>query len=126
MKVFSGRSNPELGKGISNYLGIPLGKVDIQSFSDGEISVAFEENVRNEDVFIIQSTNPPAENILELLLMLDAARRASASNVVAVIPYFGYGRQDRKDRPRVPISARLMLDLITAVGVSRIITMDLH
>ena len=126
MKLFTGRSNPGLASGIAEYLNIPLGKIDIQTFSDGELLVAFEENIRNEDVFIIQSTNPPAENILELLLMLDAARRASASNVVAVIPYFGYGRQDRKDRPRVPISARLMLDMITAVGVSRIITMDLH
>ena len=126
MKLFTGRSNPDLASGIAEYLNIPLGKIDIQTFSDGELLVAFEENIRNEDVFIIQSTNPPAENILELLLMLDAARRASASNVVAVIPYFGYGRQDRKDRPRVPISARLMLDMITAVGVSRIITMDLH
>ena len=126
MKVFTGRSNPELAQGISNYLGIPLGKIDIQEFSDGEIWVAFEENIRNEDVFIIQSTNPPTDNIMELLLMLDAARRASAKNVIAVIPYLGYGRQDRKDQPRVPISARLMLDLITAVGVNRIITMDLH
>mgnify|MGYP001277246894 FL=1 len=126
MKLFTGRSNPGLASGIAKYLNIPLGKIDIQTFSDGELLVAFEENIRNEDVFIVQSTNPPAENILELLLMLDAARRASASNVVAVIPYFGYGRQDRKDRPRVPISARLMLDMITAVGVSRIITMDLH
>jgi|TARA_X000000368_G_C23020062_1_gene707525 ribose-phosphate pyrophosphokinase len=126
MKLFTGRSNPGLASGIAEYLNIPLGKIDIQTFSDGELLVAFEENIRNEDVFIVQSTNPPAENILELLLMLDAARRASASNVVAVIPYFGYGRQDRKDRPRVPISARLMLDMITAVGVSRIITMDLH
>ena len=126
MKLFTGRSNPDLASGIAEYLNIPLGKIDIQTFSDGELLVAFEENIRNEDVFIVQSTNPPAENILELLLMLDAARRASASNVVAVIPYFGYGRQDRKDRPRVPISARLMLDMITAVGVSRIITMDLH
>ena len=126
MKLFTGRSNPGLASGIAQYLNIPLGKIDIQTFSDGELLVAFEENIRNEDVFIVQSTNPPAENILELLLMLDAARRASASNVVAVIPYFGYGRQDRKDRPRVPISARLMLDMITAVGVSRIITMDLH
>ena len=126
MKVFTGRSNPELGKGIADYLHIPLGKIDIQTFSDGELSVAFEENIRNEDVFIIQSTNPPSDNVLELLLMLDAARRASAQSVVAVIPYFGYGRQDRKDQPRVPISARLMLDLITAGGVKRIITMDLH
>ena len=126
MKIFTGRSNPKLAQGISNYLGLPLGKIDIQEFSDGEIWVAFEENIRNEDVFIIQSTNPPTDNIMELLLMLDAARRASAKNVIAVIPYLGYGRQDRKDQPRVPISARLMLDLITAVGVNRIITMDLH
>ena len=126
MKVFTGRSNIKLAQGISNYLGIPLGKIDIQDFSDGEIWVAFEENIRNEDVFIIQSTNPPTDNVMELLLMLDAARRASAKNVIAVIPYLGYARQDRKDQPRVPISARLLLDLITAVGVNRIITMDLH
>tara|TARA_B100000131_G_scaffold96710_1_gene93823 strand:+ start:187 stop:1122 length:936 start_codon:yes stop_codon:yes gene_type:complete len=126
MKVFTGRSNPELAQGIANYLSIPLGKLDIQEFSDGEIWVAFDENIRNEDVFIIQSTNSPTDNIMELLLMLDAARRASAKNVIAVIPYLGYGRQDRKDQPRVPISARLMLDLISAVGVNRIITMDLH
>jgi ribose-phosphate pyrophosphokinase len=126
MKVFSGRSNLALAKGIVEYLGIPLGKVNIHDFSDGEIHVAFDENIRNEDVYIIQSTNPPAENFLELLLMLDAARRASAANVIAVIPYLGYGRQDRKDRPRVPISARLMLDMIDAAGVSRIICMDLH
>jgi len=126
MKVFTGRSNHKLAQGISDYLNIPLGKIDIQEFSDGEIWVAFEENIRNEDVFIIQSTNPPTDNIMELLLMLDAARRASAKNVIAVIPYLGYGRQDRKDQPRVPISARLVLDLITAVGVNRIITMDLH
>ena len=126
MKIFTGRSNPELAQGISDYLGIPLGKIDIQEFSDGEIWVAFEENIRNEDVFIIQSTNSPTDNIMELLLMLDAARRASAKNVISVIPYLGYGRQDRKDQPRVPISARLVLDLITAVGVNRIITMDLH
>ena len=126
MKVFSGRSNIQLAKGITEYLNIPLGSINIHNFSDGEISVAFDENIRNEDVYIIQSTNPPADNFLELLLMLDAARRASAANVIAVIPYFGYGRQDRKDRPRVPISARLMLDMIEAAGVSRIICMDLH
>ena len=126
VKIFTGRSNPKLAQGISDYLSMPLGKIDIQEFSDGEIWVAFEENIRNEDVFIIQSTNPPTDNIMELLLMLDAARRASAKNVIAVIPYLGYGRQDRKDQPRVPISARLMLDLITAGGVKRIIAMDLH
>ena len=126
MKLFSGRSNIALAEGISKYLDMPLGAIDIKKFSDGELSVAFEENIRNEDVFIIQSTDPPADNILELLLMLDAARRASAKSIVAVIPYFGYGRQDRKDRARVPISSRLMMDLITAGGVDRIITMDLH
>ena len=126
MKIFSGRSNPALAQGIADYLNIPLGKISISEFSDGEINLVFEENIRNEDVFIIQSTNPPADNIWEFLLMLDAARRASAKSVVAVIPYFGYGRQDRKDRPRVPISSRLILDLITAGGVDRIITMDLH
>ena len=126
MKIFSGRSNIKLAEGISKYIGIPLGKVDIHPFSDGELHVAFQENIRNEDVFIVQSTNPPAENIFELLLMLDAARRASARTVIAVVPYFGYGRQDRKDEPRVPISARLKLDLITGCGIDRIITMDLH
>ena len=126
MKVFSGRSNIKLAKGICNSLDIPLGDVTIKDFSDGEMYIAFNENIRNEDVFIIQSTNPPSNNLLELLLMLDAAKRASAKHVVAVIPYFGYARQDRKDRPRVPISSRLILDLISAAGVDRIITMDLH
>ena len=126
MKIFSGTSNTALAENIANYIGKSLGKLKIKTFSDGELSIAFEENIRNEDVFIIQSTNPPAENILELLLMLDAARRASAKTVVAVVPYFGYGRQDRKDRPRVPISSRLLIDLMSVGGVDRIITMDLH
>ena len=126
MKVFSGRSNLELSRRITDSLGIPLGEVEIKDFSDGEIYVAFKENIRNEDVFIIQSTNPPSNNILELLLMLDAAKRASARKVIAVIPYFGYARQDRKDSPRVPISSKLILDMIIAAGVDRIITMDLH
>ena len=126
MKIFSGNSNISLAKDICKYLGQNLGKLNIKKFSDGELFVDFEENIRNEDVFIIQSTNPPAENIWELLLMLDAAKRASARNVVAVIPYFGYGRQDRKDRPRVPISAKMFLDVISAVGVDRIVSMDLH
>ena len=126
MKVFSGRSNLALAKRITDSLGIPLGEVEIKDFSDGEIYVAFKENIRNEDVFIIQSTNPPSNNILELLLMLDAAKRASARKVIAVIPYFGYARQDRKDSPRVPISSKLILDMIIAAGVDRIITMDLH
>jgi ribose-phosphate pyrophosphokinase len=126
MKIFTGNSNLQFAQGVSKYLGIPLGQVDLRKFSDGELYVAFDENIRNEEVFIIQSTNPPAENILELLLMLDAARRASAKKVVAVIPYFGYGRQDRKDKPRVPISSRLLIDLMSVGGVDRIITMDLH
>ncbi len=126
MKVFSGRSNIKLAKGICDSLNIPLGDVTIKDFSDGEIYIAFNENIRNEDVFIIQSTNPPSNNILEFLLMLDAAKRASARRVVAVVPYFGYARQDRKDKPRVPISSRLILDLMCAAGVDRIITMDLH
>jgi len=126
MKIFSGNSNKSLSRDICKYLEIDLGELEIKRFSDGELSIAFKENIRNEDVFIIQSTNPPADNILELLLMFDAARRASARSIVAVIPYFGYGRQDRKDRARVPISSRLMMDLITAGGVARIITMDLH
>ena len=126
MKIFSGNSNLGLAKDICKYLGQDLGKLTIKKFSDGELSVAFEENIRNEDVFIIQSTNPPSENIWELLLILDAAKRASAKSVIAVIPYFGYGRQDRKDRPRVPISARMCLDVISAVGVNRIVSMDLH
>ena len=126
MKLFTGRSNQKLANGIADYLGIKLGEITISTFSDGELNIAFEENIRNEDVFIIQSTNSPAENIMELLLMLDAARRASAGKVVAVVPYFGYGRQDRKDRPRVPISSRLLIDLMSVGGVDRIITMDLH
>ena len=126
MKIFSGTSNIKLAENISNYLGINLGKLQIKTFSDGELSVAFEENIRNEDVFIIQSTNPPSENILELLLILDAAKRASAKSIVAVIPYFGYGRQDRKDKPRVPISSRVILDMMSTIGVDRIVSMDLH
>ncbi len=126
MKIFAGRSNLRLAQEISSELDIPLGPRTIKNFSDGEIYVKFEENIRNQDVFIIQSTNPPADNIIELLLMLDAARRASAHSVTAVIPYYGYGRQDRKDKPRVPISARLFLDTFEAVGASRVITMDLH
>jgi len=126
MKIFSGNSNRSLAKDICKYLNIDLGELEIKRFSDGELSIAFKENIRNEDVFIIQSTNPPSDNIWELLLILDAAKRASAKSVVAVIPYFGYGRQDRKDRPRVPISARMFLDVISAVGVNRIVSMDLH
>ena len=126
MKLFAGSSNLRLAGEIASKLGISLGMLSIKTFSDGEIWVKFEENIRNEDVFIIQSTNPPADNIIELMLLLDAARRASAGSVTAVIPYYGYARQDRKDLPRVPISARLFMDTFEAVGANRIITMDLH
>ena len=126
MKIFSGNSNLILAKKIAQFLDVSLGLVELDTFSDGELRVAFQENIRGEDVFLIQSTNPPSENLMELLLMLDAAKRASAKTVTAVIPYFGYSRQDRKDKPRVPISARMILDLIAAVGVDRMITMDLH
>ena len=126
MKIFSGRSNPALSERIVSSLGREIGAISIKTFSDGELWVKFEENIRGHDVFLIQSTNSPAENIIELALMADAAVRASAGRVTAVIPYFGYGRQDRKDQPRVPISSRVMIDIITAMGIDRIITMDLH
>ena len=126
LKIFSGRSNPTLAKKIVESLGIGLGQLTIKNFADGELWIKFEENIRGTDVFIIQSTNSPAENIMELVLIIDAAVRASANTVTVVIPYFGYGRQDRKDNPRVPISSRVMVDLVTATGANRIITMDLH
>ena len=126
LKIFSGRSNLVLSEKIAKSLGQDLGKLSIKTFSDGELWVKFEENIRGTDVFIIQPTNSPGDNIIELVLTIDAAVRASANTVTAVIPYFGYGRQDRKDNPRVPISSRVMVDLITATGADRIITMDLH
>ncbi len=126
LKIFSGRSNPILSKRIIEHLGLKLGDVTIRTFADGELWVKFEENIRGKDVFIIQSTNGPAENLIELFLLIDAAVRASAQRVTAVIPYFGYGRQDRKDQPRVPISSRVMVDILTATGADRIISMDLH
>lgn len=124
--IFSGSSNPELTQKICSYLGVSPGKIDIRVFSDGEIWVKFLENVRGRDVFIVQSTHPPAENLMELLIMLDAAKRASATRVTAVLPYFGYARQDRKDQPRVAITAKLVANLITTAGADRVITMDLH
>ncbi|MFQ6615222.1 MAG: ribose-phosphate diphosphokinase [Fidelibacterota bacterium] len=126
MKLFSGRSNVPFARAVAQHLGISLGEVAITQFSDGEIWVKYEENIRGQDVFIIQSTHPPAENILELILMIDAAVRASAQRVTAVIPYYGYGRQDRKEQARVPISARVMMDLMGSVGANRVLTMDLH
>ena len=126
LKIFSGRSNLELARDIAKSLKQDLGSISIRTFSDGELWVKFEENIRGCDVFIIQSTNGPSENIIELALMVDAAVRASADTVTVVIPYFGYGRQDRKDQPRVPISSRVMIDILTAMGADRIITLDLH
>ena len=126
LKLFSGRSNLEIAEKIASTLDRDLGKISIRTFSDGEIWVKYEENIRGCDVFIIQSTNGPSENIMELALMVDAAVRASADTVTVVMPYFGYGRQDRKDQPRVPISSRVMVDILTALGTNRIITLDLH
>jgi len=126
LKLFTGRSNPALAQRISDYLDIPLGKLNIRNFADGELWIKYEENIRGSDVFIIQPTNSPAENILELVLLVDAAVRASADRVTVVVPYFGYARQDRKDTPRVPISSRVMVDMLTATGANRIICMDLH
>ena len=126
LKIFSGRSNPLLAKQIAQFLDRDLGAISIRTFSDGELWVKYEENIRGHDVFFVQSTNGPSENIIELTLMVDAAVRASADTVTVEIPYFGYGRQDRKDQPRVPISSRVMIDILTAMGTDRIITMDLH
>ena len=125
--VYSGSAHPELSQQIANYLGISLGKVHLTHFPDGEYFVQFEENVRRADAFLIQPTcKPPNDNLMELLIMIDAARRASAARITAVLPYFGYARQDRKDKPRVPITAKLVANLITEAGADRIITMDLH
>ncbi len=126
LKIFSGRANRPLAQSICDAAKIPLGVVEIQNFSDGEIWVKYAENIRGSDVFIVQSTQPSADNLLELLIMIDAARRASASRVTAVIPYFGYARQDRKDQPRVSVTAKLVANLITKAGADRVITMDLH
>jgi ribose-phosphate pyrophosphokinase len=125
-KIFSGSSNFALAEKIAAMLDKPLGSVEKKRFSDGEIWVKYGENIRGSEVFIIQSTNPPAENLMELLIMIDAAKRASATRITAVIPYFGYSRQDRKDQPRVSITAKLIANLITTAGADRIMTMDLH
>jgi ribose-phosphate pyrophosphokinase len=126
LKIFSGRANKLLADNICQAAGISLGHADIKNFSDGEIWVKYIENIRGDDVFIIQPTQPPAENLVELLILLDAAKRASAKRVTAVIPYFGYARQDRKDQPRVAITAKLVANLITEAGADRVLTMDLH
>ncbi len=126
VKIFSGSASRVLAEKIAENYGKPLGKELIQYFADGEFQPSYEETLRGNDVFIIQSTFAPADNLMELLLMIDAARRASAKQVVAVIPYFGFARQDRKDKPRVSIGAKLIANLLMAAGVNRIITMDLH
>lgn len=126
-KVFTGNSNRQLAEKICNYLKLPLGKIKVGRFSDGEVSVKIEENVRAKDVFVIQSISSPVdENLMELLVMIDAARRASAERITAVLPYYGYARQDWKDQPRVPITAKLVANLITAAGANRVLAMDLH
>lgn len=126
LMIFSGRSNRSLAERICAEATIPLGNALIQTFSDGELWVKYSQNIRGADVFIIQSTQAPAENIMELLMLIDAAMRSSAKRVTAVIPYFGYARQDRKDQPRVSISAKLVANLLTEAGADRVITMDLH
>lgn len=126
VKIFAGRTTKYLAEKIAESYGTELGKTTVTEFSDGEFQPCFEENIRGRDVFIVQSTFPPADNLLELLMMVDAARRASAKNIVAVIPYFGFARQDRKDRPRVTIAAKMIANLLTSAGVNRIVTIDLH
>ena len=127
MKIFSGTSNPPLAKAITDSIGMELGKCTVSAFPDGETFVKIEENVRGEDVFVVQSTCPPTNpNLMELFIIIDALRRASASRITAVIPFYGYARQDRKDQPRVPITAKLIANLLVAAGTNRVLTMDLH
>ncbi len=125
LKIFSGRESRYLAEKIALDYGQKLGEVQVTVFSDGEFTTSFEENVRGNELFIVQSTFAPAENLLELLMLVDAARRASARHIIAVIPYFGFARQDRKDKARVPITAKLIANLLTAAGVHRIITLAL-
>ena len=126
IKVFAGTKSQYMGEEICKHLGIELGKMNIQHFADGEFEVSFEESIRGCEVYLVQSTFPNSDNLMELLLMIDAAKRASAHSVIAVIPYFGWARQDRKDKPRVSIAAKLVSDLLVTAGADRIITMDLH
>jgi len=126
VNIFAGRASRYLGEQIADAYGMKLGNVHTSKFSDGEFQPSFEETVRGQDVFIVQSTMPPADNLMELLLMVDAAKRASARKIIAVIPYFGLARQDRKDKPRVAIGAKLVANMLMAAGVNRLITMDLH
>ena len=127
IKVFSGRANPDLARRMCDYLDIPLGHITLSNFPDGEIACKIEEDIRGRDVFIVQPTCTPVnENLMELLIMIDSFKRASAERITAVVPYFGYARQDRKDEGRVPITAKLVADLITQAGTSRVLAMDLH
>jgi len=127
VKIFSGTSNLPLANAICDYIGTELGKCTVSAFPDGETFVKIEENVRGEDVFVVQSTSPPTNhNLMELFIMMDALRRASSSRITAVLPFYGYARQDRKDQPRVPITAKLVANLLVAAGAHRILTMDLH
>ena len=127
LRLFTGRSNPQLAQGICSYLDLDIGCIEVSDFSDGEIFVQIRENIRGQDVFLVQPTCQPVnQHLMELLIMADACKRASAARITAVIPYFGYGRQDRKDRPRVPISAKLVADLITTAGIDRVLAVDLH
>jgi ribose-phosphate pyrophosphokinase len=127
LRLFTGAAHPALGEGIARHLGIPLGRAHLARYSDGEIWFQIQDNVRGADVFVVQPTGPPVnENLMELLVMLDAFKRSSASRITAVIPYYGYARQDRKDKPRVPISAKLVADLLSSAGTDRVLTMDLH
>jgi ribose-phosphate pyrophosphokinase len=126
-QVFSGNANPALAREIAAYVGVPLGQASVTSFPNGETAVKINENVRGRDVYIVQPTAPPTnQNLMELLIMIDAARRASAMRITAVMPFYGYARQDRKDQPRVPITAKLVANLLVAAGANRILTMDLH
>jgi len=127
LKLFTGRANPHLADGICRYLGIEIGRLEVSDFSDGEIFVQIQENIRGQDVFIVQPTCQPVNHhLMELLIMADACKRASAARITAVMPYYGYGRQDRKDKPRVPISAKLVADLVSAAGFDRVLAVDLH
>jgi len=126
VKIFAGSASEDLGTRIARAYGQELGNLKMSKFSDGEFQISYEESIRGNDVFIIQSTFPPSDNLMELLLMVDAAKRASAKRIVAILPYFGFARQDRKDKPRVAIGAKLVANLLTAAGVDRVMTMDLH
>ena len=127
LRVFTGSAHPALGAAIARFLGVPLGRAHLSRFSDGETWFQIQDNVRGADVFVVQPSSPPVnENLMELLVMLDAFKRSSASRITAVMPYFGYARQDRKDKPRVPISAKLVSDLLSTAGTDRVLTMDLH